>query len=67
MYTVYQNFIVQIKGIKGLIDDTNNKTRHENEQLFTDKEDNKKWLEFDTFITKLGDINRRKTVEILAN
>ncbi len=59
--------MVQIEGIKGLINDTNNKTRHENEQLLTDEEDGGKWLEFDTFITKLGDINRRETVEILAN
>jgi hypothetical protein len=45
----------------------NNETRYENKQLFTDEEDSKKWLEFDTFITELGDINRQETVEILAN
>jgi hypothetical protein len=37
------------------------------DKLLIDKEDGKKWLEFDTFITKLRDINRQETVEILAN
>ncbi len=66
-HTVYQNFVVQIEGIEGLTDNTNDETRHENEQLFADEEDSEKWLEFDTFITELGDINGRETVEILAN
>ncbi len=58
---------MQIEGIKGLIDDTNKKTNSENEQLFIDEEDSEKQLDFDTYITELRDINRRETVEILAN
>jgi hypothetical protein len=34
--------VVQIEGIKGLTDDTNDETRHENEQLFADEEDSEK-------------------------
>jgi hypothetical protein len=58
---------VQIEGIEGLTSDTNDETGHENEQLFADKDDSKKWLDFDTYTTELRDINRRETVEILAN
>ncbi len=58
---------MQIEGIEGLIDNTSDETSHENKQLFVDEEDSEKWLEFDMFITELGDINRREIVEILAN
>ncbi len=58
---------MQIEGIKGLTSDTNDKTGHENEQLFADEDDSEKWLDFDTYTTELRDINGRETVEILAN
>jgi hypothetical protein len=61
------SYVMQVEGIEGLIDDTNEKTNGENEQLFVDDEDSEKWLDFDTYITELRDVNGREIVEILAN
>ncbi len=38
----YISYVIQVEGIEGLINNTNEETNYENKQLFTNKEDSKK-------------------------
>ena len=42
-------------------------TASANEQLITDQENSKEWLDFDSFLTEHGEVNGLETVEILNN